>query len=81
MSTMQSAEPGKPPEPGPASTNALIESAFDVEGLPAIDRRIATLRERILATSPRFTALVPSYWAEIDDLLELRLWLTRAARA
>ena len=67
--------------PGPAPTNALIESAQEFKGVPAIDRRIATLRERIETTSPRFAWLVPDYWEEIDHLLDLRLWLTGAARA
>ena len=49
--------------------------------MTAIDRRIATLRERIEATGPRFAWLVPDYWEEIDHLLDLRLWLTGAARA
>jgi|tagenome__1003787_1003787.scaffolds.fasta_scaffold18996641_2 hypothetical protein len=66
--------------PGPASTNALIESAYELKGVTAIDRRIATLRERIEATSPRFAWLLPDYWEEIDHLLDLRLWLTDVAR-
>jgi uncharacterized small protein (DUF1192 family) len=75
MSTTHSAGPG------PASSNALIESAYELKGVTAIDRRIATLRERIEATGPRFAWLVPDYWEEIDHLLDLRLWLTGAARA
>ena len=75
MSTTHSAEPG------PASTDALIESAFDVTGVTAIDRQIANVRERIRATSPHFARLLPSYWDEIDHLLDLRLWLTGGARA
>jgi hypothetical protein len=67
--------------PGPAPTNALIESAYELKGVPAIDRRIATLRERIEATGPQFAWLVPDYWEEIDHLLDLRLWLTGAAGA
>lgn len=74
MSTTNSAEPG------PASTVALIESAFEVTGVTAIDNRIATVRERIRATSPRFSRVLPGYWDEIDHLLDLRLWLTGGAR-
>jgi hypothetical protein len=46
------------------------------ERLAAIDRQIATLNARVKATSPRFAALVPHYRADIDALLDLRLWLT-----
>lgn len=75
MSTTNSAGPG------PASTNALIESAYEVKGVTAIDRRIATLREHIRRTGAQFAWLVPDYWDEIDHLLDLRLWLTDATRA
>ncbi len=44
--------------------------------LAAIDHQIATLNARAKATSPRFAALVPHYRADIDALLDLRLWLT-----
>lgn len=70
MSTTSSAGPG------PAGSNRLIDSAFDVNGVPAIDRRIDALRERIRAAGPRMAQRVPHYWAEIDHLLDLRLWLT-----
>ena len=46
--------------------------------LAAIDHQIATLNARAKATSPRFAALVPHYRADIDALLDLRLWLTDA---
>ena len=46
--------------------------------LAAIDHQIATLNARAKATSPRFAALVPHYRADIDALLDLRLWLTGA---
>jgi len=46
--------------------------------LAAIDHQIATLSARVKATSPRFAALVPHYQADIDALLDLRLWLTDA---
>ena len=46
--------------------------------LAAIDHQIATLNARVKATSPRFAALVPHYQADIDALLDLRLWLTDA---
>jgi hypothetical protein len=46
--------------------------------LAAIDHQIATLNARVKATSPRFAALVPHYQADIDALLDLRLWLTEA---
>jgi hypothetical protein len=47
--------------------------------LAAIDHQIATLNARVKATSPRFAALVPHYRADIDALLDLRLWLTETA--
>ena len=47
--------------------------------LAAIDDQIATLNARVKATSPRFAALVPHYRADIDALLDLRLWLTGAS--
>jgi len=47
--------------------------------LAAIDHQIATLNARVKATSPRFAALVPHYRADIDALLDLRLWLTELA--
>lgn len=47
--------------------------------LAAIDHQIATLNARAKATSPRFAALVPHYQADIDALLDLRLWLTEAS--
>ncbi|HVH21275.1 MAG TPA: hypothetical protein VNA11_02355 [Pseudonocardia sp.] len=75
MSTTNSSGPAE------ASSSALIESAFDADGVQAIDSRIVALRERIRATSPRFAKLVPGYWDEIDHLLELRFWLTGALRA
>jgi hypothetical protein len=46
--------------------------------LAAIDQQIATLNARVKATSPRFAALLPHYQADIDALLDLRLWLTEA---
>ena len=46
--------------------------------LAAIDHQIATRNARVKATSPRFAALVPHYQADIDALLDLRLWLTVA---
>ena len=48
----------------------------DADRLAAIDHQIATLNARAKATSPRFAALVPHYRADIDALLDLRLWLT-----
>lgn len=65
--------------PGPASTNALIESAYELGGVLAIDRRIATLRGHMRGILPQFAWLVPDYRDEIDQLLDLRLWLTGAA--
>jgi hypothetical protein len=47
--------------------------------LAAIDHQIATLNARAKATSPRFAALLPHYRADIDALLDLRLWLTGAS--
>ena len=47
--------------------------------LAAIDQQIATLNARAKATNPRFAALVPHYRADIDALLDLRLWLTGAS--
>ncbi len=47
--------------------------------LAAIDHQIATLNARAKATGPRFAALVPHYRADIDALLDLRLWLTGAS--
>ena len=47
--------------------------------LAAIDHQIANLNARVKATSPRFAALVPHYRADIDALLDLRLWLTELA--
>ena len=52
--------------------------ADTADRLAAIDHQIATLNARVKATSPRFAALVPHYQADIDALLDLRLWLTDA---
>jgi hypothetical protein len=52
--------------------------AENSDRLAAIDDQIATLNARVKATSPRFAALVPHYRADIDALLDLRLWLTDA---
>ena len=65
-------------EPGSASTDALLRSAFDSKGIGAIDRRIADLRQRILTTSPRFAKRALGYREEIDLLLDMRLWLKGA---
>ncbi len=46
------------------------------DSLAAIDHQIAALHERAKATSPRFAALIPHYQADIDALLDLRLWLS-----
>jgi hypothetical protein len=48
------------------------------DNLEAIDHQIAALHERVKSTSPRFAALIPHYRADIDALLDLRLWLTGA---
>ncbi len=47
--------------------------------LAAIDEQIAKINAQAKATSPRFAALVPHYRADIDALLDLRLWLTGAS--
>ncbi|HEY0814439.1 MAG TPA: hypothetical protein VGE11_14265 [Pseudonocardia sp.] len=47
-----------------------------LENLAAIDHQIAALRARAKGTSPRYAALIPHYQADIDALLDLRLWLT-----
>ncbi len=47
-----------------------------LENLAAIDHQIAALNARAKATSPRYAALIPHYHADIDALLDLRLWLT-----
>jgi len=46
------------------------------DNLAAIDHQIAALHARAKATSPRFAALIPHYQADIDALLDLRLWLS-----
>jgi hypothetical protein len=68
-------------EAKPSLTDAVLQAALDGEGIAAIDRRIAALRRHMQVSKPRFPRLVPIYWAEIDLLLELRLWLTGAFRA
>ena len=60
----------------PSLTDAVLQAALDGDGIPAIDQRIAVLRRHMQVSNPRFPRLVPIYWAEIDLLLELRLWLT-----
>jgi hypothetical protein len=49
-----------------------------LHNLTAIDHQIAALNERVKGTSPRYAALIPHYRADIDALLDLRLWLTGA---
>lgn len=49
-----------------------------LHNLAAIDHQIAALNERVKGTSPRYAALIPHYRADIDALLDLRLWLTGA---
>jgi hypothetical protein len=61
-----------------AEQRAVAVGADDdpLESLAAIDLQIAALHTRAKDTSPRFAALVPHYQADIDALLDLRLWLT-----
>lgn len=47
-----------------------------LENLAAIDHQIAALHTRVKGTIPRYAALIPHYQADIDALLDLRLWLT-----
>jgi hypothetical protein len=47
-----------------------------LENLAAIDHQIAALHARAKGTTPRYAALIPHYRADIDALLDLRLWLT-----
>ena len=49
-----------------------------LHNLAAIDHQIVALNERVKGTSPRYAALIPHYRADIDALLDLRLWLTGA---
>ncbi len=54
-----------------------IEADEDpLENLAAIDHQIAALHARAKDTTPRYAALIPHYQADIDALLDLRLWLT-----
>jgi hypothetical protein len=55
----------------------VVEADDDpLENLAAIDHQIAALHARAKGTSPRYAALIPHYQADIDALLDLRLWLT-----
>lgn len=47
-----------------------------LHNLAAIDHQIVALNQRVKGTSPRYAALIPHYRADIDALLDLRLWLT-----
>lgn len=44
--------------------------------VPAIDRELGSIVDRIHRTHPRFAKLLPEYRKEIDLLLDLRLWCT-----
>jgi hypothetical protein len=64
-----------------AERHTEYEAGLDLDplhNLAAIDHQLAALNERVKGTSPRYAALIPHYRADIDALLDLRLWLTGA---
>jgi len=77
MPTTELTRPGTTP----SLPEAVLLAALDGEGIPVIDRRITTLRRHMQVSNHRFPRQVPIYRAEIDLLLDLRLWLTGAVGA
>ena len=54
----------------------IREGIDQLSSVTAIDRRIVVLHERAKRARPRRGAILPRYQADIDALLDLRLWLT-----
>ncbi len=50
-------------------------AAYRCPTISAVDHHIAELHRRIGHASPRFPRLVDEFWAEIDLLLDRRMWL------
>lgn len=71
------------PTPRVDPTSSVIGVNGDVYPCPtisALDGQIAALTDRIRRAGPRFPALLRDYRADIDLLLERRVWLQIADR-
>jgi hypothetical protein len=63
----------------PRPADALAGGAFTA--LARLDRQIAAVPDRIRRADPRLPLLVAQHWADIDQLLDLRIWLSAGAEA